>query len=64
MPEEDGFSLLRRVRETSDVPILAVSAIATSADDRRRALDAGFTDFLRKPLDPAQLALAVSAAVR
>ena len=64
MPEEDGFALLRRVRAKSDVPVVAVSAIATSADDRRRALDAGFTEFLRKPLDPAQLALAVSAAVR
>jgi signal transduction histidine kinase/PAS domain-containing protein len=64
MPEEDGFALLRRVREKSDIPVVAVSAIATSADDRRRALDAGFSEFLRKPLDPAQLALAVSAALR
>jgi CheY-like chemotaxis protein len=32
--------------------------------DAARALDAGFADFLRKPLEPAQLALAVSAAVR
>jgi signal transduction histidine kinase/CheY-like chemotaxis protein/PAS domain-containing protein len=64
MPEQDGYALLRRVRETSNVPIVAVSAIATGAEDRRRALDAGFADFLRKPLEPAQLALAVSAAVR
>jgi signal transduction histidine kinase/PAS domain-containing protein len=64
MPEQDGFALLRRVRERSDVPVVAVSAIATGAEDRRRALDAGFADFLRKPLEPAQLALAVSAAVR
>lgn len=64
MPVEDGFELARRIRDTSDVPLVAVSAIASGPEDRRRALDAGFAEFVRKPVDPGQLALAVSSAVR
>jgi PAS domain S-box-containing protein len=64
MPGEDGYSLVRRTRLASSAPIIAVSAIATGGDDRRRALDAGFADFVRKPVDPRQLAVTVSAAIR
>jgi PAS domain S-box-containing protein len=64
MPHEDGFSLARRIRATSNVPLVAVSAIASGPEDRLRALDAGFVEFVRKPVDPGQLALAVAAALR
>jgi len=52
-----------RARPLTAAPIIAVSAIATGGNDRRRALDAGFTDFVRKPVDPRQLAVTVSAAI-
>jgi CheY-like chemotaxis protein len=63
MPVEDGFSLARRVREKSGVPLVAVSAIASGPEDRRTALAAGFAEFVRKPVDPGQLALAVAAVL-
>lgn len=40
-----------------------VSAISAGNDDRRRALDAGFADFVRKPVDPQELVSAVLGAV-
>ncbi|MBV8516500.1 MAG: response regulator [Acidobacteria bacterium] len=60
MPGEDGYAFVRRVGTVARVPVIAVSAIATGDDDRRRALDAGFAEFLRKPVDPQQLAAAVA----
>ena len=63
MPGEDGYSLARRVREQSLVPMVAVSAISAGADDRNRALDAGFDDFVRKPVDPRHLAEVVRQVI-
>jgi CheY-like chemotaxis protein len=60
MPGEDGYSLVARAR----IPAVAVSAIATGPEDRRRALDAGFADFLRKPLEANELVEAVVRALR
>ena len=55
MPEEDGFGLLKRIRELSDEeggkrPVIALSAYAAKSD-RTRALSAGFTRYLHKPVD-------------
>jgi two-component system sensor histidine kinase/response regulator len=44
------------------VPVAAVSAYA-HAEDRERALTAGFDHYLAKPVDPATLAFAVKALV-
>jgi CheY-like chemotaxis protein len=57
MPGEDGYSLMRKVRARAEpVPGIALSAF-TSAQDRERALSAGFTTHLPKPLDaPALIA--------
>jgi signal transduction histidine kinase/BarA-like signal transduction histidine kinase len=55
MPIEDGYVLMTRLRKMSNVPAIAVSAIATGSDDRNRALAAGFDEFVRKPVDPVQL---------
>ncbi|HYH08088.1 MAG TPA: ATP-binding protein [Thermoanaerobaculia bacterium] len=64
MPEEDGYSLLRRIHASLQIPVIAVTAMALGPEDRRRALGAGFADFVRKPVEPKQLALAVAAAMR
>jgi CheY-like chemotaxis protein len=63
MPEEDGFSLVRRVRalssaEGSRVPALALTAFAREGD-RSQALTAGFTAHVGKPVGPEVLASAV-----
>jgi len=55
MPGEDGFALVRRVHALRRIPVVAVSAMSSGADDRRRALDAGFAEFVRKPVDPDEL---------
>jgi two-component system, chemotaxis family, CheB/CheR fusion protein len=59
MPVQDGYDLIRRVRELppdrgGDVPALALSAYA-SKQDRARALAAGFQQHLTKPVLPPDL---------
>jgi len=53
MPEMDGYRLIEKVRSAknnSKVPAIALTAYA-SAEDRRRALTAGFQAHLSKPMD-------------
>jgi CheY-like chemotaxis protein len=59
MPEEDGYSLIRRVRalcaaEGGGVPAIALSAF-TRTEDRIKALEAGFSLHMGKPVFPAAL---------
>jgi PAS domain S-box-containing protein len=62
MPEEDGYVFLREVRARPDAlrmtPILALTAFGRP-EDRLRALDSGFDAYLKKPVDPAELAESV-----
>jgi CheY-like chemotaxis protein len=63
MPDEDGFSLIRRIRELPEseggrTPALALTAFAR-IEDRARALEAGYTAHVPKPVDPNVLAMAV-----
>jgi NO-binding membrane sensor protein with MHYT domain/CheY-like chemotaxis protein/nitrogen-specific signal transduction histidine kinase len=65
MPEVDGFELMRRIRRraaTAAIPAIALTAF-TRQDDRTKALQAGFTDYLAKPVEPAALAAAIRRAV-
>jgi PAS domain S-box-containing protein len=58
LPGMDGFRLVAPMREKlkgSSVLFAAVTGYA-SAEDQRRALEAGFDSFFVKPLDPASLA--------
>lgn len=55
MPEQDGYTLIGRVRalpeeEGGQTPAVAVTAYAGSAD-RKRALEAGFNAHYAKPID-------------
>lgn len=58
MPDEDGFSLIRRVRALPEplgqVPAIALTAFAR-ADDRARAIAAGYQLHLAKPVELAEL---------
>ena len=56
MPEEDGYSLVSRIRQLPPekggrVPALALSAFA-SAESRQRAFESGFQRYLTKPFEP------------
>jgi CheY-like chemotaxis protein len=65
MPGTDGYGLLQRIREGHG-PAAAVPAVALTAyareEDRRRALAAGFSAHLSKPVDAGDLARAVAEA--
>lgn len=56
----EGLALCRSFREQSGVAIIAVSAV----DVTEQAFDAGADAFLRKPLDPLQLASTVRDLLR
>jgi PAS domain S-box-containing protein len=64
LPSEDGYALIRRVRELDPtLPAAALTAFA-SIDDHRRALEAGFQAHVTKPIEPADLTLLVSSLAR
>jgi putative two-component system response regulator len=67
MPGFDGFQFMERVKEWLPpdvyVPLLIVTA-DTSVDTRRRALASGASDYLTKPLSPAEVRLRVRNLVR
>jgi CheY-like chemotaxis protein/anti-sigma regulatory factor (Ser/Thr protein kinase) len=66
MPKDDGFDLIRRVRALAPedggrIPAIAVTGYA-NAEDRQRALAAGFQTHLAKPIDPVAVAVAIAGA--
>ena len=66
MPHEDGFVFLHAVRELpgpwNATPIIALTAFGRP-EDRQRVLAAGFDAYLKKPVDPAELASTAKALV-
>jgi PAS domain S-box-containing protein len=58
MPKEDGYSLMRRVRrlegETGRLPAIALTAYAR-AEDRLKAIEAGYQLHLEKPVEASTL---------
>jgi len=63
LPGEDGLSLCKRIRETSQVPIIMVSARGQEAD-RIAGLDIGADDYVPKPFSRPELLARVRAALR
>ncbi|MBX9255436.1 PAS domain S-box protein [Desmonostoc muscorum CCALA 125] len=67
MPQEDGYSLIRKVRSQSpelggNIPAAALTAYAR-AEDRMRAIQEGYQMHLPKPVEPAELATVVASLV-
>ena len=57
IPKIDGWTVARRLRDgpkTSDLPILALTAHAMKGD-KERAIEAGCTAYLSKPVSPREL---------
>jgi PAS domain S-box-containing protein len=68
MPEQDGYGLIRQVRELppdrgGTTPAVALTAYARH-EDRTRAMLAGFQNHVTKPVEPAELIAAIASLDR
>ena len=63
MPGENGVALTRRLRTSSTVPILLLTA-RSEAQDRIAGLASGADDYLAKPFEPDELLLRIQAILR
>lgn len=63
LPGMDGLALCRRLRQSSDVPILMLTALA-ELNDRVEGLDAGANDYLTKPFELEELLARVRVQLR
>ena len=67
MPGEDGYVLIRRIRELAGdnvrIPAIALTAYART-EDRAKAIHAGFQLHLSKPVEPGELIAMVKSLAR
>jgi two-component system KDP operon response regulator KdpE len=63
LPDLDGVSVLKRLRQFTDVPVVVLSA-RHGSDDKVEALDLGADDYVTKPFDTEELFARVRAALR
>ncbi len=63
MPDIDGFQVLKRIRETSNIPVLMLTA-KSSEDDKVSGLRLGADDYLTKPFSIKELMARVNSLIR
>jgi CheY-like chemotaxis protein len=71
MPDEDGYVVLKKVRAleaergaaVDQIPAIALTAHAR-AEDRLRALQAGFQMHVAKPVEPTELAIVILSIIK
>jgi DNA-binding response OmpR family regulator len=63
LPGVDGIEVCRRLRETSDVPVLMLTALGEE-QDRVLGLEIGADDYVTKPFSPRELVLRVDSILR
>ena len=63
LPETDGLALLRRIRGSTDAPVIFLSA-RTEDHALARLLSAGAADYVLKPFSPVELMARTQAALR
>jgi two-component system alkaline phosphatase synthesis response regulator PhoP/two-component system response regulator ResD len=63
LPDTDGLTLLREIRQRADTPVLALTARADDAQ-KIEALESGMDDYLTKPFNPKELVARVRAVLR
>lgn len=63
MPGEDGLALCRRLRQTSQVPVIMLTAMREDID-RIIGLEVGADDYLGKPFNPRELLARIKAVLR
>ena len=64
MPGESGYDFIEALRQDRiDIPVIALSGHVRK-EDEQRARDAGFDDYLGKPVDPAKLLEVIAKLIR
>ncbi len=63
LPGEDGLSIARRLRATTSIPIIMLTAMAEDTD-RIVGLELGADDYLGKPFNPRELLARIRAVLR
>jgi DNA-binding response OmpR family regulator len=63
LPGVDGLSVLRRLRATTDIPVILLTARASEVD-RIVGLELGADDYVVKPFSPRELAARVRTVLR
>ncbi|MFG1334122.1 response regulator [Xanthobacter autotrophicus] len=63
MPGEDGLSLCRFLRSTTDLPVILLTAMAEETD-RIVGLEIGADDYVTKPFSPRELLARIKAVLR
>ena len=60
LPGMDGFEICKKIRETSEIPVMMVSAKKEDID-KIRGLGLGANDYMTKPFSPSELVARVKA---
>ncbi len=63
MPDIDGFQVLRKIRETSNIPVLMLTA-KSDEEDKVSGLRLGADDYLTKPFSINELMARVNSLIR
>jgi len=63
LPDQDGFSVLERIRATSNVPVVMLTA-RDGTDEKIRGLQGGADDYVTKPFNHRELIERVRAVLR
>lgn len=63
LPDLDGFEVLKLIRESSNTPVIMLTAKGEE-DDRVRGLELGADDYITKPFSPRELVSRVKAVLR
>lgn len=63
MPGEDGLTLCRHLRETTELPVIMLTAVAEDTD-RVIGLEMGADDYITKPFNPRELLARIKAVLR
>ena len=63
MPGADGYTVLKKIRETSNIPVIILSAKDEDAE-KILGLNLGADDYLAKPFNPLEIAARVGSQMR
>lgn len=63
MPELDGFSAVREIRKTKNIPVIMLSARGEEYD-RIHGFEVGCDDYVIKPFSPKELMMRVAAVIK